>query len=393
VAGQRVPRLVTVLAAVAVLVGLTLPRLAQAQAWATVEPGTEVYRIQTREKVVALTFDDAWIDANLKSILATLKADGVKATFFPTGYGVESSPELARQIAADGHELGSHSYTHSKLEAMTTAELLIQIQMTEEAFSSVGLPDPVPLFRAPWGEVNSKVLKVLGGEGYANIMWTARGGDTVAHRSPAQVTVTIMNDVRPGVIIVMHTGNDVTPKALPELIRRIKAAGYRFVTLGEALFSSQQRMLRYEQSSPLLTYTGDWSTRSSPLEMGGSLARADGEGAVALASFTGSTFEILAATGPDLGKVSVTIDGGVPREVDLYSATEQHRAAVFSAADLAGTTHTALISWTGTKNRASTGYAIDIDAVRVSGALTQAPAPVVYLLSRFLSLVLAPYRQ
>jgi peptidoglycan/xylan/chitin deacetylase (PgdA/CDA1 family) len=362
------------LAALALLTVLASPGLARAQAATAISPGTECYRIPTREKVVALTFDDAWIDSDLESILAALKGAGIKATFFPTGVGVESSPELARRIAAEGHEFGSHSYTHSKLQNMSGEEVLTQTQKTEEAFSCAGLKDPVPLFRAPWGEVDRGVLSVLGDEGYVNIMWTARGGDTVAHRTSAQVVVNIMKSVRPGAIIVMHTRNEVTPKALPELIRRIKAKGYRFVTLSETLLSPEQRLSRYQQTSPLLAYLGKWSQQASALQSGGSLSRADSAGAKVVASFTGTTFELLALTGPECGKASVAIDGGTPQEVDLYSATEQHRVSVFLTSSLVDTTHVALISYTGAKNVASTGYSINVDAVRVAGTLTQVAA-------------------
>jgi peptidoglycan/xylan/chitin deacetylase (PgdA/CDA1 family) len=371
VARRRAIRPAMVLmATLVVLAVLTLCGPVQVQAATTITPGTECSRIPTKEKVIALTFDDAWIDADLESILATLKTAGIKATFFPTGIGVEQSPELARRVVAEGHEFGSHAYTHSKLRVMSRDELLSQIQKTEEAFSAAGLKDPAPLFRAPWGEVNAKVLSVLGDEGYVNIMWTARGGDTVAHRTPAQVIVNVMNSVRAGGIIVMHTRNEITPKALPELIRRIKAKGYRFVTLSEVLLSPEQRISRYQQTSPLLSYQGAWSKQESALESGGSVSCADSEGATVMASFTGTTLELLARTGPDCGKASVIIDGGTSQEVDFYSATERHRVSVFATGSLADGTHTVLISSSATKNAASAGYSINVDALRVAGALT-----------------------
>ncbi len=377
-----------VVVTVAWLVSGTLLGATHAHAAGPVEPGTEIDRLPTKEKVVALTFDDAWDDASLESILDTLQGAGVKATFFPTGAGVESSPELARRIAAEGHELGSHSYEHVKVEALSGDELVSQIQMTEDVFATAGLSDPSPVFRAPWGEVNRQVLAVLGEEGYVHVLWTARGGDNVAHRSAAQVIAYIMEDVRPGAIIVMHTNNDVTPKALPELIRRLKAKGYGFVTLGEGLLSAEQRMARYQQTSPLLGYLGEWQTAVSALESGGSLSHTDIAGAAVLAAFTGSTLELIARTGPDCGKVQVTIDGGVSQEVDLYSPTEQHRATVFSRSDLEEKPHFALVRCLGKKDPASTGRLVDIDAVKVAGRLTQAPPPQVYLLGRLFALVL-----
>ncbi len=361
----------TVVALAAVAVFLLL---GSTSAWAgeTLEPGSEIDCIPTREKVVALTFDDAWKDASLEKILDILKEAGIKATFFPTGKGVESNPELARRVAAEGHDIGSHSYSHSKLEAMTSDELVSQIQWTEEAFAAAGLKDPVPLFRAPWGEVNSRVLEVLGEQGYTHIMWTARGGDNVANRSAGQVVVYIMASMRPGAIVVMHSNNDVAPKALPELIRRLKAKGYRFVTLSEALLSGGQALSRYQQTSPWLTYVGEWAEQRSTSDSGGTIYRTDSKGATVAVEFTGTVFELMAGTGPDMGKAWVIIDGGAAQEVDLYGETERHRVAVFVAGDLADGEHIALIRCAGLRNPASAGHSINIDALQVSGWLTQA---------------------
>jgi hypothetical protein len=121
-------------------------------------------------------------------------------------------------------------------------------------------------------------------------------------------------------------------------------------------------------------YQGSWSRQASALESGGSVSRADSEGATVIASFTGTTLELLARTGPDCGKASVIIDGGTPQEVDLYSATERHRVSIFATSSLSDATHTALITRIAAKNAASTGYSINLDALRVTGTLSQASA-------------------
>jgi hypothetical protein len=274
---------------------------------------------------------------------------------------------------------------------MTKDELVWQIQKTEEAFSKAGLKDPVPLFRAPWGEVTRKMREVMRAEGYVDIMWTVRGLDTEPGLSSELVVARVLRLVRPGYIVVLHTRNAAAPKALPEIIRQLKADGYRFVTLGEALFTPEQRMPRYQQTSPLLGYLGSWHERPSPLETGGSISEAESPEAGVLVSFTGTTLELICAIGPKRGEILVTIDGETPEEVDLYSPAEYHRVTVFSKSDLADTSHTALVSWAGAKNPASSGYSIDVDALRVSGELTQAPKPAVFLLRRAITRLIASY--
>jgi peptidoglycan/xylan/chitin deacetylase (PgdA/CDA1 family) len=353
---------------------VTPPVAAEGPATPTkVVPGRNCYRIPTGQKVVALTFDDWCSEPKLKSVLATLKAAGVDATFFPNGEWVALYPDLARSIIAAGYDIGSHSYSHPVLPDLRTADMRSEIQKTEEALAAVGAKDPAPLFRTPYGAWNPRLLRVLRSEGYVNILWTCDGSDYIPGRTAPQVVNAIVSRLRPGAIILMHVESEPTPVALPELIRQIKARGYRFVNLSEALFSPQQRMPRYQQTSPLLTYSGDWSEWSSPSESGGSLHYTRSEGAAVTASFTGTTFELLAVTGPNYGKALVAIDGGKAQEVDLYSPAYLHRCSVFKITDLADTVHTALISCSGAKNIASSGSYIDIDALRVAGALLQAP--------------------
>jgi peptidoglycan/xylan/chitin deacetylase (PgdA/CDA1 family) len=356
------------------LVVLSLLGTAQVQAAASrsVAPGRNVYRIPTSEKVCALTFDDWYIPGNLKSILATLKANGVTATFFPTGECEASDPALVRSIMDAGCTIGNHSYSHPAMTKLSTAQIRSEIQMTEEASAKAGAPDPVPLFRTPYGSWNGRVRSVLASEGYVNVLWSATAGDTApGGRLPSTAVKLIMGELKPGSIILMHASQWSSSQCLPELIRQIEARGYRIVDLAGALFPPEQRIPRYQQTSPLLSYSGEWTTLASPFESGGSMCRTGSQGATVTASFTGTTFEWFALTGPDYGKAMVTIDGGSAAEVDLYSSSYLHRRSVFNATGLADGTHTAIIAHAGTKNSASTGYYIDIDALRVSGELFQ----------------------
>ncbi len=375
---MRVRAAVASVATLVVLVVCAVSGAAQAEADTGLTPGKNVWTIPTTEKVCALTFDDAWIGTYLQNILTVLRDNGVKASFFPTGICVAADAATARQIVAEGHDLGSHSYLHYYLPALSSADMLTQVQRAEEAFSSAGIKAPVPLFRTPYGAVSTRVLSVLGGQGYANIMWTVNANDDQLGWTTSKVITRVMGELKPGAIILMHTRTSLAPQALPELIRQIKARGYRFVTLSEALMSSAQKVPRYEQSSPLLTYLGGWKTQGSPLAYGGSLCAVGTKGAEVLGSFTGTTFEILAATGPGYGELSVAIDDGTPAIVDLYSWSTLYRRRVFRVTELTDTTHTVLIRSNNTKNPASYGYSVSLDAFKVSGELLQAPQPTRY---------------
>ncbi len=362
------------LACAAVLLG---PGAAQASA--DVYLGTNVYRIPTTERVCALTFDDWYTATYLTRVLATLQSTGADGTFFPTGSCVDNSPWLTAQIEAAGYDIASHSYSHAWMTKLTTSGMISQLQRTENALASLGIKDPAPLFRAPFGAWNSKMLSVLRGEGYVNIMWSATAGDTAAGgRTGSQVVSMVMSQLQPGAIILMHISQKSTPDALPELIRQIRARGYRIVNLREALFTPEQREARYQQICPQLYYMGNWGRWSTQYASGGSVYVAGGSGPAVLGSFTGTTFEILAATGPGYGELSVAIDDGTPAIVDLYSWSTLYRRRVFRVTELTDTTHTVLIRSNNTKNPASYGYSVSLDAFKVSGELLQAPQPTRY---------------
>ena len=125
----------------------------------------------------------------------------------------------------------------------------------------------------------------------------------------------------------------------------------------------------HEQSSTKLTYAGTWKTTSTASASGGSLAFADSSGASVTIHFTGIDLGWIAKKSPAYGKAKVTVDGGTPVTVDLYSAGVLWKQRVWSTGILKSGAHTVKISWTGSKHTGATGANIDIDAVDVTGTL------------------------
>jgi len=200
--------------------------------------GQLVYRVTPvkPEKVVALTFDDGpWGDSTRK-LLSILKEHNVKATFFVVGKHLLMYPDLTAEIVKAGHAVGNHSWSHAytpiapevaKQEIENTS-VLIAKQSTAQT----------RLFRPPGGHLETGLVAYAKSKNYAIIMWSVDTHDTKPNTTAAQIVERTLNDVKPGAIILLHDGGGdraVTRAALPTLIRRLKAQGYRFVTVPELL--------------------------------------------------------------------------------------------------------------------------------------------------------------
>lgn len=140
----------------------------------------------------------------------------------------------------------------------------------------------------------------------------------------------------------------------------------------------EEPLTRHEQNDTRITYGGTWNTSNNSFMSGGSYAFSSTATGTANIKFVGTRFALLTTTNSTFGIASVSIDGGAPVDVDLYSSSIGYQQKVFEVGSLAETTHTVRISWTGRKNPASTGTAVGVDAILLAGSLAQAdPAEVV----------------
>jgi hypothetical protein len=140
-------------------------------------------------------------------------------------------------------------------------------------------------------------------------------------------------------------------------------------------------LVRHQQDDGNVKYVGDWTTSGTWSASGGSFAYANGPGAALNVVFDGSYLAWYAKTGPGFGKARVTLDGGTPFFVDLYSATDKYKQRVYQTGLLAKGEHTLSIYWVGEKNYYAAGYRVDVDTFDVIGELVAAsdPAPYTWL--------------
>lgn len=198
---------------------------------------TYVTKGTTTNKIVALTFDDGADGTNINKILGILSTNKIKATFFLTGSGAANHPTSIKNITAQGHEIGNHSYSHPDFTKMTAAQIKAELDKAEATIKNITGKTTKPLFRAPFGAVNSAVLSGVGAAGYTHtIQWNI---DTVDWKGVSSTAITdkVVNNIVPGSIVLMHTGAGAsgTPGALPGMISKLKAKGYSFVTVQQLL--------------------------------------------------------------------------------------------------------------------------------------------------------------
>lgn len=198
--------------------------------------GGLTYRVDTGEKVVALTFDDA-PTARTQEVLEILRAKNIKATFYEIGKNMEEYPNIAKAIVDAGMEVGNHSYTHTRMVLKSQKFIGDEIQKTNELLRKSGYTGEIT-FRPPNGKKLFGLPWYLSRHGIRTIMWDVEPDTYVAGDADAIVRYTVEH-TRPGSIILMHPfceewcGAD--REALPRIIDELQDDGYTFVTVSELI--------------------------------------------------------------------------------------------------------------------------------------------------------------
>ena len=190
------------------------------------------------EKVVALTFDDGPTPDKTNQILQILAAEQVPATFFLIGREVQQHPQLVRQILAAGHQVGNHSFSHQRMIFKSPAFIAGEIEQTDKLLRDSGV-DGVIYFRPPYGKKLLVLPWYLMKHHRVSVTWDVAPENfpKIAKDPQALVDYTVQQ-TKPGSIILLHVMYDsrqVTMQAVPQIIRQLKAQGYRFVTVHELL--------------------------------------------------------------------------------------------------------------------------------------------------------------
>jgi peptidoglycan/xylan/chitin deacetylase (PgdA/CDA1 family) len=197
----------------------------------------ELVRLQTRQRVVALTFDGGGNADAAKGVLTVLRKEHVPATFFLTGHFVQSYPLVARVIGRR-FPVANHTVNHLDLRRLSTAAVTREVTRAQSMILRATGRDPRPLFRFPYGARDSRTLGIVRRLGYVSVRWTVDtwGWMGLRLQSIAGARRRVLEHLVPGEIVLMHLGSSrdhstIDSNALPGVIRAVRARGYRFVTL------------------------------------------------------------------------------------------------------------------------------------------------------------------
>ena len=193
-----------------------------------------IYSVEREDKTVAISFDCAWGVEHTDGILNALKVSGVKATWFMVEFWTEKYPEYVKKIDAAGHEIGTHSSTHSYMSKQNSEEIKLELSTSSEAIKSVTGKD-VNLFRPPYGDYDDELIKTASELGYYTIQWDTDSLDW-KDLSATDIAMRVIGSVKNGSIILMHNNGLHTAEAVPIILETLKNKGYSFVPIGELIY-------------------------------------------------------------------------------------------------------------------------------------------------------------
>jgi peptidoglycan-N-acetylglucosamine deacetylase len=196
-----------------------------------------INEIPTSQRVVAITFDDGPNPVYTPQVLEIFSEAKGKATFFMIGEQMRNHPEIVKQVADHGHEIGNHTFTHPELSQLSIEDCLGEIEETEKLLEGMTGRKPV-VFRPPYLDYNQDTVSLLQKKGYPMIGalnleahdWEQPGVEHILGKS--------REVIKNGSILIFHDGygdRSQTIEAVRMLVSELTPQDYQLVTVSELL--------------------------------------------------------------------------------------------------------------------------------------------------------------
>lgn len=212
--------------------------------------GATIARVPGAGARIALTYDDGPNPRVTPLLLGMLERHGAKATFFSVGRFAAREPALLRELAAGGHAVGNHTWSHPSLPRRRAGEVREELRRTRDAIEAAGVElatvDGAALMRPPYGRRRPGTLRTLRAAGYVPVLWSVTGWDWRARETAATIAAR-GERARGGDVVLLHDGHHRTPAAdrfrslaaTEAILAALGAQGVQFVTVPELVAAAR----------------------------------------------------------------------------------------------------------------------------------------------------------
>lgn len=190
--------------------------------------------VPVQTNVLALTIDDGPHPQVTPQILRLLKEENIKATFFLIAKEAQMYPNLTKDIIAQGHEIGNHSFSHQNFQKISLFDVSQSIEISQAIFKQLLGKKPY-YFRAPYGRMNLYQQPLID-RYFTNIVgWSVDSRDWEEPHNKLKTVDHVLDSIFPGSILLCHQRDKKRVETLKLLIQKVKARGYNFVTITNLL--------------------------------------------------------------------------------------------------------------------------------------------------------------
>ena len=193
-----------------------------------------IYMGNKEKKIVYLTFDMGYEAGYTEKILAVLKENGVKATFFITAHYLNTQPDLVKKMIDEGHIVGNHTVNHKSMPDLTENQIKSEVMNFHTAiYEKFGYE--MKYLRPPKGEYSERTVAFTNSLGYKTVMWSLAYDDWDENKQGREEygKKKVIDNVHPGAVILLHGTSKDNANILDYCIKEIKKMGYEWKSLDE----------------------------------------------------------------------------------------------------------------------------------------------------------------
>ncbi|WP_145409598.1 delta-lactam-biosynthetic de-N-acetylase [Paenibacillus xylanexedens] len=211
-----------------------LPSIDQEGFKAILEQNDAIFLGDTKQKELYLTFDNGYENGFTPAILDVLRDKKVPAAFFVTGHYLKDQSELVKRMAAEGHVVGNHSWSHPDMTRISNDKIRTELDQVKSEINRL-TGQQVSFLRPPRGIFNARTLAESRAQGYVNVFWSVayKDWDTNVQRGADYARQQVLKQLHPGAVILLHSVSKDNTEALGSIIDEARRQGYVFKHLND----------------------------------------------------------------------------------------------------------------------------------------------------------------